>query len=441
VALAVRKGVLTSPGATGSQVTNLTTGGSWPASTQVMALIVWTSYATAAGVSGISAQWCHGFGTEDGGSVQQAFANYNSLDASLNGAPSGSCNTTSILRGLVPGTSGTGADFIATLTDLNTDAFTLNWTDLPATASIKVHYLALGGADIAQARAFSFTGNNAATQDVTVVAGFGQPDVVLIAGGGGTGLTDGSSGAWNIGLGAGFLDGSARCSWLWEEDAVATMNVFGRQIAEMIVARGIATAGSGILDQADMSASSHPTDGFELSWSNTSANSFVGLAIRGDLQVAMGTLDSSTSGSGTDSIDAGFTPAAALFWGLNMPTSAVDISADNTALLGAFGIGAYDGTNEGYSAFAIDDAAIDQQSGQSHSETKAVQSIDPGATPTLQGEADASFSGTSVVLTWTDADNVSRESNVLVFGSAPGGAPTTSLPFLPYRQSSNVFSR
>jgi hypothetical protein len=423
--LAVRKGVLTSPGATGDQTVSLSTGGSWPASTTPKAVILWTSYATAAGQSGISAQWSHGFGTNDAAAVQNAFVNWNSLDGALSGAPSWGCNTTFILRGMTPSTTGTTEDYAATLVSLGSDQFVINWSNLPATASIKVHYLALGGDALSRARVFSFTGNNAATHDITVVAGGGQPKVVFIAGGGGSGLTNGASGAGNCGIGVGLLDGTARCSWLWEEDGVAAMNVYLRQINEMIVARGVATAGSTVIDQATMSSSSHPTDGFELTNSNAFANSYVGLALYGtDLEVALGTLDSSTSTNGTDTISLGTGDAEAAFiWGGNMPTSASDISADNTALLGAWGIGAADSDgNEGHAAIATDDAAADEQSGQTHSETKGIQTINPGATPALMGEADVTMSGGTVTATWTDADNVSREKNVLVLGAVSTSA-------------------
>jgi hypothetical protein len=435
--------VLTSPGATGDQTINLTTGGSWPASTTVKAVLVWCSYATAAGRSGISAQWCHGFGTNDAAAVQNAFVNFNLLDAALNGSPSWGCNTTFLLRTMTPSGTGTTEDYAATLVSLGSDQFVINWSNLPATASIKVHYLALGGDALSRARVFSFTGNSAATTDITVVAGGGQPKVVFVAGGGGSALTNGASGAGNCGIGVGLLDGTARCSWLWEEDNVAAMNVFLRQINEMIVARGVATSGSTVTDQATMSSSSHPTDGFEMTNSNVHGNGYIGLALYGtDLQVALGTLDSSTSGSGTDTISLGTGDAEAVFvWGGNMPTSAADISADNTALLGTWGIGAADSDgNEGYAAFATDDGAADETTGQTHSETKGIQSVDPAATPALLGEADLTMSGSTVTATWTDADNVSRESNALVLG-AVSAAPTTSLPFLPYRQSSNVFSR
>jgi hypothetical protein len=425
--LAVRKGVLTSPGATGDQTVSLSTGGSWPASTTPKAVILWTSYATAAGQSGISAQWSHGFGTNDAAAVQNAFVNWNSLDGALSGAPSWGCNTTFILRGMTPSTTGTTEDYAATLVSLGSDQFVINWSNLPATASIKVHYLALGGDALSRARVFSFTGNNAATHDITVVAGGGQPKVVFIAGGGGSGLTNGASGAGNCGIGVGLLDGTSRCSWIWQEDAVAAMNVYLRQINEMIVARGVATAGSTVIDQATMSSSSHPTDGFELTNSNAFANSYVGLALYGtDLEVALGTLDSSTSTNGTDTISLGTGDAEAAFvWGGNMPTSASDISADNTALLGAWGIGAADSDgNEGYAAIATDDAAADEQSGQTYSETKGIQSINPGATPALLGEADLTMSGSTLTATWTDADNVSREKNVLLLG-AVGASGTT----------------
>lgn len=417
--LASRFSTLTAPGTTGDQVVSITTGGSWPASTTPKVVMLWTSYRTAHSAAGQDFTFVYGWGTFDGGAAQNVYA---AMHADNGGAarPSGACNSNAILRGLVPSSSGTAADFAATFVSFGSDQFTINWSDLPATGSILVHYLVLGGDAIDQARAFTVTGNNAATQDVTVVAGFGQPNLVFLGGGGGDALTAGISGAFNLGIGASTFNGAQQqCSWIWEEDGVGTNNVFLRQINQMIVTRATAFAGSTVTDQATLSTSSWPTDGFEISWSNTSANSYIGLAIRGtNLNVAVGTISTSTTLNATTSFTAGFTPGCALVWGGNMPSSASDISADSTALLVDWGIGAYDGTNEGHASGTIDDAGTTGEGGSS-SNTKGIQILNP--TSTVRAEADLTFSGNDVVATWTDPDTIASEKNILVLGAVAGG--------------------
>ena len=111
-------------------------------------------------------------------------------------------------------------------------------------------------------------------------------------------------------------------------------------------------------------------------------------------------------------------------WGWNLAASAsVQTSG---ADLGAFGIGAYDGTDEAWVGVTSDDGAGTSQAESQLSQTKTVRHYTP-VTPTLDGEADGVFTGNTFRLSYTDLPAVAVESNVLILGDAAGGAPTPRL--------------
>lgn len=68
----------------------------------------------------------------------------------------------------------------ADMTSLDADGFTLNWSTVHATDAYLIHYLALGGSDISNAKVGAFTLPNAAPPQTVAVTGVGfQPDCVL----------------------------------------------------------------------------------------------------------------------------------------------------------------------------------------------------------------------------------------------------------------------
>ena len=105
---------------------------------------------------------------------------------------------------------------------------------------------------------------------------------------------------------------------------------------------------------------------------------------------------------------------------VNAASSSVD--ANGADVFGWF-LGGTDGTNEGLSAITQDDGNTTSFAGNVHSETKSVANYIAGTggndPPSLQSEADGSFSGNNVSLSWDDIDSVAREYIWVALGDAP----------------------
>jgi hypothetical protein len=177
--LNVLKGTITSPAAVGNQTYSL------PANFDPKAILLWTTGQTADGVTNASALFSIGAATYDGAAAQQWYNTVWSMD---NSATSQTCRGTGVTACL-KGYSGyvtttVTVDFIVAFVNFVTGAsssFTLNWSDLPATPGVLVHYMVLGGADITKARCGSTTITTAATLAVTVATGWGQPALLLFS--------------------------------------------------------------------------------------------------------------------------------------------------------------------------------------------------------------------------------------------------------------------
>jgi hypothetical protein len=326
-------------------------------------------------------------------------------------------------------------DFVATLSSMSTGAtsnFVLNWTDAPSSA-IKVHYLALGGSDLTGARCGSYAVTALAnTDNVTVNTGFGQPDLLFFANIGVTALGDtNSTGRVHIGFASSATD--RRAGGFWGNDAATTMNVSQVQKQRAIYSLGAVGSFEG---ESELSArGSWPTDGFQLDHSSNTysvAHVFLYLALKGTFQVLTGVNTAPTAGGLPVVQDnaVGFAPSGAIFFGWS-GTAAATIDSTGADVLGWF-FGATDGTNEGLSAITQDDANTTSFAGNVHSETKSVANYIAGTLgtdpPSLQSEADGSFSGNNVRLSWNDIDTVAREYVWVAFGGTAAAAANTAGP-------------
>lgn len=426
--LAIRKGVITAPGATGNQTYNLTTGGSWPSSTTVKALLVWMAYNTAEGVVDATASFTMGIGTYRGSAVQQFYAHNTSVDAGAAAQTVHGTNNDAILRGVVTDTI--TADFEVDLVSLGSDQFVLDWVDLPATSSLKVHYLCLGGDAIADAYAnWSASGVTvgAASNDYSLPSGFGQANLVLIPAvvWTTTGLAQQDG---RMMFSAAKSASERRCALWGEDDGAANMTAAAWMKNRAFLGY---TANTGTADTEGDVDLSQPTDGWRMNWTDAPgfAWRFGWLALKGDFTATVTSADSpATGGSTTQDLPlASGTPKGALVWGTSIPNNsgAINISAGE---LGAFIFGATDGTNEGYAGMHQDDSNGTASTGRSHSESKAYASYTPNGTaaPTKNQDCDASFSGSNLRLVWDTTAAAGREYNALILGE-PAGA--TSLPF------------
>lgn len=415
MALNTEVGTLTAPGGTGNDTITLDAG------FDPKAIIMWAGYNTTDGQTNGPGRYSMGFGSYDGATVQQCYYALQSSDAlspSQTGRVSG---TTALLIGCTTTAAGAPTvDYEVRLVSMSATSVVVNWFDLPSTASIVVNYLILGGSDISAAYAHAYLlPSSGTTHDVTIAAGWGQPDLLL---GAYYHANQNPDQFFHWSFGAAKSNTVRRTTTVNEADNVATMALYATQRDAFLTAVNLNS--SGALTDINLSAeASWPTDGYQLTFGVALGQYRVcALALKGTVQSSMGGVSTSTTTNGTVDFAAGFTPSAALVWGYNMPTDPTGFSADSgSALLGAFGIGAYDGTNEGFAGWAEDDGAATSNTGNAQSSTKGWQSLDPAASgaaaPTLSGEADLSFSGDNVRFTWTDADTVVREVNVLALGS------------------------
>jgi hypothetical protein len=408
----VKKGTFTSPGSLGAQA--ITGVGFVP-----QALIVFTASQATDGATHGNAIFATGCATRDGGATQQWSLNYGVTDAVTSTDTAPAFVTTALLEGpVVPGFT---VDFSVQLTSFDAvGGFTVNWSDLPATSSLVIHYVALGG--MAAARAGSFnTATAVATQDVTINGGWGQPEVLMF--GAATGST--TSIAWT--------SASSQRSLMHEE-------IWGSattQVVEQHAAQAFTTCtgnGSSLaLDsQATLATSGWLADSFRVSYSDQAGLvQAVGyLALQGVGPFTIGTAGAPTAVAPqtTDLALLIGAPTGAIIVGSPIPTDATQDSTN--ADLGGIFMGATDGTNEGCAGATTDDAAATSNTGRFSTTTKAFQFYTAPAVntnpPTLASETDSSLVGLNVRLTWNDTDTVVRRFFYIVFGSAVLSAPVPS---------------
>lgn len=432
--LNVQKGTITAPGSTGTQTYNL------PSNFDPKILFLWMTYQTADGnqapTSPGGSNFCMGMGTKDGGAVQQfytylfALGSQSTAEQVVHGQ-----GTASILTG--SNANSTTADWEVDLADMVTGAssnFQLAWNDLPGTSSILVHYLVLGGDAISAARVGTWASTvGGANEDVTVVAGFGQPDGLFFLAEPWTAANLATlDGAFSFGVAN--SDTDRRTSHIHYEDGSATMALASWQKAKALV-----TTGAGVTADAEMdldAKASWPTDGFRTNWTDTPGFAYtpIGfLAWKGAMKVTIGSASVPTGSPNqaqTLTGTSGYTARGGLFWSTMIPTNAGIATA--TTGLGGFMVGATDGTNEGAAACSELDGDGASQVGQAFTQTKAMRhiiSVTGGAAPTTKAECDSSLSGTDISLTWTTTDgSVSREFNYVIFGEQVAAAPGPVFP-------------
>jgi hypothetical protein len=407
------KGVITA--STSDAATSVVTPTGFSASQPLRAIILWCAYNTADGTVA-DARFHIGFGTNDGGSIQQGGVGvYCKGSSNADSDTATANNTTWILRGFSDATP--TLEFEIDLTAFSDTSFTLTYTDAPATA-IKIHWMAIGGADVSAARVGStIVTSGVGTQDVTVAASWGQPNMVFNIGARQVALGDGAAavngGLISLGVGT---SPTVRQATTWNaRDAQTASNValWQKQRWHLDLNNGSAH------NEWDL-GSTYPTDGFQIDKivSGSGSIAIVWLAVKGTFSSAIGVDTALTAGS-TDDIAAGFAPSGALLWGGNLEASALKDSSHTD--LGQFFVGGTDGTNEGCASLIDDDAALTMNTWSQHSEAQIIEYYTP-ITPTLVSEADASFNGNNLRLTWGDLDTVAREYNYLILGPPPAGA-------------------
>jgi hypothetical protein len=428
LALNVQKGVITSPAATGNVTYSL------PANFDPRAIILWVTYQTADGVVKANGQFCMGIGTYDGGVAQQWYSACWSQDNQAASQMVRGFNTTAILKGY--NTVSAGIDYVVSFVSFQTGAtsnFVLNWSDLPTTASILVHYLVLGGSDITAAKTGTIATGTLATTDVPMTAGWGQPNLLLLAHGSSTTLGD-SGASVDQGFGAASSPTSVWYVGQFMGDGAANVNVGSWQGAAAVTAFSGTPGQGGQSQLSDQTA--WPADGFQLNNVDTYAVSrtVLYLALKGTFSFSI-TSDTAPVTAApqtqTYSLASGSACRAAIFWGNSVPANPA-VDATNADLFGHF-LGATDGTTQGVCGHLEDDANATSACSNFFSRSKTIQHyVEAGLTVgTLQSEAGASISGSDATLTWNDTDTVARQFGILLLGDAAAAGPPPTVTAWP----------
>lgn len=409
--LNVEVGTITAPAGTGNQTYNLVDTGFGA----VKVLLLWAAYNTAEGDVDGHAIFSQGYGTFRGGSPQRMGITFFDTDAIGTSDVARGYTLTGILRGFSAATP--TVDYAADLVSLGTAAFTLNWTDAPG-SQIKVNYMALGGSDITDALVSTEDINTTAgTQDIVVASGFGNPDLLLSLPE--TGAAGDANGNNYAGLGVGADDANEGHSFYNARDAQGSMDLSSHQTSTF---QCVLNNSASTNMHLELSArASWPTDGFQVNKVTAptgAATTLSYLAIRGTFTKVIGATTVPTAAAPqTQDLAVGATPRGAIFFHNSVPANAGIESS--SADLGTFGIGAMDGTHEAWAGVGNDDGNTNSIAHRHHSESKSIRMFTPAAAGTLQSEADGSFSGNNVRLTWGDTDTAAREYGYLLLGDAP----------------------
>lgn len=375
------------------------------------------------------AELAFGWATNDGGSIQECYAVTAARDAVPNEDASVGIGANAALKGF---TNGAGAlDYVMNVTAFTNTGFTVTWTDAAA-FPWRIHYFAIGGSDVDAARAIQFNASGATPQDVTIAAGWGQPDLMLFGlSSPSLGAGGGDVGTANAGLSLGAAsDSESRCTvLLWQEGPTTMAHaMFQRDSALGAISTpgGVTT----VTADGDLDVRANwPANGFRIVYATTPGANLpmIGLALKGSFTKKIGAAGTPAAVSETTIAGAGSGTAEGLLtWGWSMAPSAGLIST-NTDLSAVF-IGASDDTSEGSVAVTDQDGVGTSVAAVANSESKAVQIRRPAAATTLLMDADAvagdgGASGDDWNLNWkTIASAAAREFNYLILGTL--AAPT-----------------
>lgn len=410
MAFETAKGTLVAPLATGNQDT---TGLPF----QPKAVLFWCSCQTAGAADTDVSMSC--FGAATASTAQWAIGNAENGAASSNAGRA--VRTDSCV--LMPLNGNFATDGAASFVQFLATGFRLNWFDVPATANLVVHYLALGGSDLTNAKAEAHTiVRTTAGTEAHTGTGF-QPDLVLFA-------SAGVPNATSI-IDATFCLGAARSPtqrWaqsFFENDAAASMQCWmWRSVTKCLVVPDATDVVDGIADISSLDA-----DGHTLNWtdpvSTASSRVYYTLSLKGG-QYAVGT-DSSPNATGNQTETVGFAPTG-VFYGWLPRELALDTPGTPAGDSG-FGVGAVDSSlNEGHISISETDGDAVSQSWRGHDTATSIKARKgTRAAKGVTAAADTTALGaTSFTLNWTTVDaTVNIPFNWIAFGNAAAGGDVT----------------
>ena len=403
MALSAHKGSFAASTSTGDQVVSFTPAGG---SFTPKVVIFWGVQLTAAGYgAGLSMS----YGCATSATARWAMTHY-SLDAAASSDTARGQTSSGVIRFFSDATP--TQESKADLVSFGSDTFTINWSDAPASAWL-IHYFALGGTDITNAKAGVFNGPGVAGNQAVTDPGF-TPNVVLI---GDSQIhpvnTDGANGQFNLGA----FTSTAQVSTSWRDrDARATMWSASSQRSDRAITTFAGTSDA-LADEATFV--SFDANGFTLNYSVTSGAENCNYLAIACSNVAVGVETSKTSTGTKATSGLGFQPTALLGWSWGLAASAVVDSSQAKLSIGAASAA---GTEGGIWVEADDNVADSAVDSRTYTDKFIGLSAQPSTTTS---EADlSSFDSGGFTLDWTTADATAREFAYIVLGPAAAAAAT-----------------
>lgn len=372
----------------------------WSAGGVPKALILWTDGQAAEGIELGIYESSYGFSD---GSTDYAISGTNSItgDASRRQAAK--------VLSIIGQPAGRVTRAECDLTSFDANGFTVNWTINDAQATV-IHYLALGGSDLANVFVGRFTSPVAA--GIQAVAGVGfQPDTLLFFGAGAPG--DGTLADLRNCIGMATGPNNEGVVSISSPDATPQAESYQR------LDRCVADTALLVRDEAEFV--SMDVDGFSLNWTTLlfGSGQFGFLALRGD-QYDVGSEFSPNSPQLVSTAGVGFRPLALFMAGWNKG-SAVTSPTPRAHL----SVGAATATGEGVTT--IGDRSrppLGEIEWRSNITTKAMRHIDVDVPVGPDDEADLdSFDADGFTLDWTTADATQRQFLYWAIGGTPPPPP------------------
>lgn len=303
---------------------------------------------------------------------------------------------------------------IASLTSLDSDGFTLNYTTASAAAT-RVGYIALAGSDITNVKVGSVTITNGTGSQSFTGVGF-QPKMLFLVGTSNSNLEGSSVGNVNPSIGFALSSSQQACVAITSQSGPTTSNTWGVLRSDRCHDSIPSTGGN-----RSASLTSMDSDGFTINKvESTGADTIVYyLALGGTFQAKIGVETQKTSTGTKATTGVGFQPKILVF-------GSTQRVADSTVTADAFlTLGTGDGSSEAVMANTDHDNLGTTQTGKSYSNAKVLRhiTVGSGASPTITtvSEADlSSLDSDGFTLDWTTADGTAREFFYLGLAAAAG---------------------
>src|SRR3954447_14757560 len=306
-------------------------------------------------------------------------------------------------------------DALAKFVSFNADGFSLDWTDLPNSTGLVVHYLAIGGTDVTNATIVQVTPStttNGVTQAISM--GF-QPDCVLTCSPAVPSTTAVVDSTISIGAATRLPSTKQYATFWFDNDGVTT----GDAAVYSTTARMGATPSSTAVKDADFSLSSWDAAGITVNWNDAVAATtqrFYMLALQGGQYDIVNV--TAASATGTQNVPVSFQPTGGLLFGSGEITD-TDTTASSATTESMFYVGAFDSVvNQGGVVYdTVDGSTSANRNWRRNSNTVLWQQITTTSGTSAAAASVTALSASQVSLNWTTANTAARKAAMLVFGS------------------------